>query len=378
MEDNGNRSGLSNLLIELRTKKNMTQKELAEKLHVSDKTVSRWETGGNLPDMDMLYTISKFFKISVNDLALLRVKAQDGNEEIVQEMIKDFTRKDKQKQRIIKYILIITLSIIVFLIGIYIFSQSYNRFKVYKVTIKSNDIYPCDGIYVETKIKDSLYLNNITLKNYIPKNDDIISVDLYYTENDKEYILYSYSSLENIQFVNYDSYIKIDNLSKYFDNLYIKVTIIDSKNREKKYTGKLQFVLDFSNNKIYNNDIILVSNSSIDLTPEEIKTILLKNGFEDKIIVFYKTYNDKTINYYIQSNKIEYNYEKENDTYRYYYEISKNILEVSIFNEDNIEIENYKYDVTNDKLLSCNIGKCNGYKEAMEILNKNVLYLLKK
>ena len=379
MEENGNRNSLSNLLIKLRNEKHMTQKELAEKLHVSDKTVSRWETGGNLPDMDMLYSISKFFKVSINDLAVLRVSARDGNEEIVEEMIKDFTRKDKQKQRIIKYILIGSLSIIVFLIGVYIFSQSYNRFKVYKVTIKSNEIYPRDGVYVETKIKDTLYLNDLALKNYVPKNDDIISIDLYYIKDEKEYVLYSFSSLDNIQFVDQDSYIKIEDLSKYFDNLYLKVTIIDSKNNEKIYKGQLQFVLDFSNNKIYNNDSNLVSNSSIDLTPEEIKEILLNNGFEETSNnVIANISKNKYIYYIIQSNRIEYNYDNDKIIYRYNYKISKNILEVSIFNKDNIEIENYKYDITNDRIVSCNVGKCNGYKEAMDILNKNVLYLLKK
>ena len=54
MEENGNRSGLSNLLIELRNKKKMTQKEVAEKLHVSDKTVSRWEKDENEPDISTL------------------------------------------------------------------------------------------------------------------------------------------------------------------------------------------------------------------------------------------------------------------------------------------------------------------------------------
>ena len=42
----------------------MTQKELADQLMVSDKTVSRWENGGSLPDMDMVHDIAKFFKLS--------------------------------------------------------------------------------------------------------------------------------------------------------------------------------------------------------------------------------------------------------------------------------------------------------------------------
>ena len=46
-------------LKELRKEKNITQEELAEKMLVSRRTVSRWETGTNMPDMDILMDISE-------------------------------------------------------------------------------------------------------------------------------------------------------------------------------------------------------------------------------------------------------------------------------------------------------------------------------
>ena len=46
----------------------MTQKELAERLGVSDKTVSRWETGHGLPDMAYLTPLCEIFGVSVNEL----------------------------------------------------------------------------------------------------------------------------------------------------------------------------------------------------------------------------------------------------------------------------------------------------------------------
>ena len=379
MEENGNNNSnnkFGDLIAELRSKKNMTQKELGEKLLVSDKTISRWENGGSLPDMEMLHEISKFFKVSLMELAILRVASKDGNEEIVQNIIKEFNRKDTQKKRIIKIISLIALVVITFLIATLIFTSSYNKFKVYNVLIKSNDMYPRDGEYVETKIKDSLYLPSIGIRNYEFNQNDTISVDLYYLKNDEEHLLHSYSSLDNIRFVNYDSYTPIDNLSKYFNSLYIRVTIIDSKNNVKEYTGKLEFVLDFSNNKIYNNDNILISKTAINLSPTDIKKILLDNGFEeisDKILQ--KVNKNSKIKYVSSSNKINYDYTNDKLDCRYVYEVSKNYLKVKIFDENNIEIENYTYDVTNDKVIECITGKCNSYKEAMDILNKNLLYL---
>ncbi|MBO4864616.1 MAG: helix-turn-helix domain-containing protein [Eubacterium sp.] len=53
---------------ELREKNKMTQAELAEKLGVSDKTVSKWETGKGYPDITLLESIADAFKISVPEL----------------------------------------------------------------------------------------------------------------------------------------------------------------------------------------------------------------------------------------------------------------------------------------------------------------------
>ena len=53
---------------ELREKSKMTQLEFSEKLGVSDKTVSKWETGKGYPDITLLEPIAEVFKISVTEL----------------------------------------------------------------------------------------------------------------------------------------------------------------------------------------------------------------------------------------------------------------------------------------------------------------------
>lgn len=59
---------ISDKLLELRKKRKMTQKELAEKLYVTDKVISRWETGRALPDVEMMYSISKVLDVSISEL----------------------------------------------------------------------------------------------------------------------------------------------------------------------------------------------------------------------------------------------------------------------------------------------------------------------
>ncbi|MBQ5330335.1 MAG: helix-turn-helix domain-containing protein [Oscillospiraceae bacterium] len=49
------------LIKKLRTDRGLTQKHLAEKLYVSDKTVSKWECGGGCPDLSLLTALSEVF-----------------------------------------------------------------------------------------------------------------------------------------------------------------------------------------------------------------------------------------------------------------------------------------------------------------------------
>ena len=49
----------------LRKEKNITQENLAETLNVSTRTISRWETGRNMPDISLLVELSEFYQVSI-------------------------------------------------------------------------------------------------------------------------------------------------------------------------------------------------------------------------------------------------------------------------------------------------------------------------
>ena len=53
---------------ERRKEKKMTQKELAEKLYVSDKAVSKWERGLSMPDISLLIPMSEVLEVTVTEL----------------------------------------------------------------------------------------------------------------------------------------------------------------------------------------------------------------------------------------------------------------------------------------------------------------------
>lgn len=56
------------ILLELRTKRGLSQEQLAEKVHVTRQAVSRWETGETVPNTETLKLLSKLFDVSINTL----------------------------------------------------------------------------------------------------------------------------------------------------------------------------------------------------------------------------------------------------------------------------------------------------------------------
>lgn len=64
----------------LRKEKNLTQEQLAEQLGVSGRTVSRWETGNNMPDISLLVEIAEFYEVTIPELINGERKSETMNE----------------------------------------------------------------------------------------------------------------------------------------------------------------------------------------------------------------------------------------------------------------------------------------------------------
>ncbi|MBR3585004.1 MAG: helix-turn-helix domain-containing protein [Oscillospiraceae bacterium] len=68
-------------LKELRKEKELTQEQLAEKLNVSGRTVSRWETGSNMPDIGMLVELADFYEVSIPEIIAGERKSEIMNQD---------------------------------------------------------------------------------------------------------------------------------------------------------------------------------------------------------------------------------------------------------------------------------------------------------
>lgn len=103
---------LGEKIVEARKKKGLTQKELGALLHVSDKVISKWETGKALPDLDMFKELTKILDINVDEFF-----------EKVQ--IKSSSSKLNFDAAILNYCKFFSINIFVLILGIIIYESGY-------------------------------------------------------------------------------------------------------------------------------------------------------------------------------------------------------------------------------------------------------------
>lgn len=107
-------------LKKLRKEKNLTQEQLAEQFNVSGRTVSRWETGINMPDISILVNLAEFYNVSIPEIIDGERKSEKMNEEVKETVLKlsDYAETINQKIKIKLFCLTIAalLGMIAFLV----------------------------------------------------------------------------------------------------------------------------------------------------------------------------------------------------------------------------------------------------------------------
>lgn len=212
-----NQEKIGKFISKLRKEKNLTQEELAEKLGVSSKSISRWENGKCMPDLSLLIPISKEFGITVNELISGEfIDKKDYQEKLEHNFINTIITLKREiynkSKIIITTIILLCLSILLGIISFLLINEYKQKpiylkyqqvdFKIcefdddyYKVTLKTN--YDDLGIHV-----------NLT-KNY---NDKSLVITAYRTREENKNITllknYGYSNQlleKSIEKIYYDS-----------------------------------------------------------------------------------------------------------------------------------------------------------------------------
>lgn len=94
-----NQVKIGEFLRELRKGKGLTQEQLAEQFNISRRSVSRWETGSNLPDLDILIEMSDYYGVELKEILNGERRSEKMNEELKETVLKvaEFSNEDNRK-----------------------------------------------------------------------------------------------------------------------------------------------------------------------------------------------------------------------------------------------------------------------------------------
>lgn len=389
----------ANTIYNIRKERDITQKELADLIGVSDRTISKWENGSTVPDLETIKKLCNELGISPDSI----VKSEKNYKDRLQ----DFKRMvGKFLNYILKNIFLIGF-IVVFILLLAYFINNYNTIRIYNLTYESKNITFKDGYFFKTKVLNIITINNIKLEkiNYEPTSTKI---ELYTYLNGDKHVIYESNSLNNIYIEESKSYSDLltkDVIENIKNNLYIKVYTTDIDNNNYSYESKLILKQKLNNNKLCYNEYIKEQNKKIEdlglqnpfLVPKEnyynmdsTKPVVENDNSINKLESLGFTYDDKTktytkvdedggiIEYKISTDCLKKEKITNNTRQTTLFLVRQNMISYKTF------IDNYKLTLdfqyfTTLKSSKCLVGNCKNsqkeidyilsvYNEIMEIL----------
>lgn len=378
----------ANTIYNIRKKRDITQKELADLIGVSDRTISKWENGSTVPDLETIKKLCNELGISPDSI----VKSEKNYKDRLQ----DFKRMvGKFINYILKNIFLISF-IVVFILLLAYFINNYNTIRIYNLTYESKNITFKDGYFFKTKVLNIITINNIKLEkiNYEPTSTKI---ELYTYLNGDKHVIYESNSLNNIYIEESKSYSDLltkDVIENIKNNLYIKVYTTDIDNNNYSYESKLILKQKLNNNKLCYNEYIKEQNKKIeDLGLQNPFLVLKENGYNmdstkpvvesdnsiNKLESLDFSYDGNTetytkvdddggiIEYCQELNAIQKDFTTESFKFNIRYVKNRNIIYYKVMKNDDNIIMSLKYFV-DKKNMKCVKGNCKSYHKEIDYI----------
>ena len=113
---------IGKFIAECRKKQNLTQSQLAEKLGITDRAISKWENGRAMPDSSLMLDLCSILKISVNDLLSGEVIGMENGNKKNEQLLLDIAKEVETKNKIIwtSMWIIMWVSMIALLAGLFL------------------------------------------------------------------------------------------------------------------------------------------------------------------------------------------------------------------------------------------------------------------
>ena len=134
---------IGKFIAQCRKEKNMTQAELAEKLNITDRAISKWETGKGMPDSSIMLDLCNELNISVNELLSGEVIEMNDYDKKAEENLLKLNKSNQyiSKKLLQSIIAIILLVLIIIVIGLYNFIKQVSKSDLDSTLTQAQSIY---------------------------------------------------------------------------------------------------------------------------------------------------------------------------------------------------------------------------------------------
>lgn len=165
----------------LRKEKKYTQEELAEKLNVSNKSISRWENGNTMPDLSLIPKLCEILGISINELLSgERIESDEYQKKLEENIIINMDLLKKKINNFTKRFMLVVISIFILLVIGFFFVIGYKELTYTKIYLDDSNVQirACEeknhlGFTVSTKDETPFMFNSYydkETKTYVIEN----------------------------------------------------------------------------------------------------------------------------------------------------------------------------------------------------------------
>ena len=114
---NNEKTGM--LIAQIRKEKGLTQKQLADRIGVSNATISKWETAKGFPDISLIEPLAEVLDISVSEIiAGERLESSPKTDDIISDLVDISINEQNRKKKIYNWIIAITVAILYLIISL--------------------------------------------------------------------------------------------------------------------------------------------------------------------------------------------------------------------------------------------------------------------
>ena len=173
-----NQIKIGKFIAECRKRNNLTQKQLAEKLNITDRAISKWENGKSMPDSSIMLDLCRELKINVNELLSGEmIEMKNYNESAEKNLLDMVKQKEETDKRLLTMEIVMgIITIIMYLILVMIASFAEMKDSVRLLIIIPSTVFVIVMCFVGLKIEQvaGYYQCKKCFHRYVPTYSNVL------------------------------------------------------------------------------------------------------------------------------------------------------------------------------------------------------------